>query len=284
MGFKSGSPVFGEFDFDQELRKLCEQPAYAHVFESKGIPTLAVYRSNKNAYRGFARPATNHIHLSIGRCCTLGQAQTLIAHELAHIICDHLGYDGEDRRCRWHHFQFDKVMQKLIQERHGILYAIGDRNGRYDYTWRLAKHLEQTLENGETYLRSVEALEQAKNIKRDYEKVRPTVLWGWKFVGNAAQLNLRTNQVQAVKNIMGNHRDKMVRSNLPMAVLQGNVLQVPLVTDSLVDFVGELDCKWHFSAPLDKAAEALSNRIAVMYQYVCKERQRALSIAAGESK
>jgi hypothetical protein len=277
MGFKTGSTKFGEFDFLEELDKLCKCPTYAHVFEQYGLPSLAVYRSKQAGltYRGHAKTGLHHIHLTVGPVCKIGHAWSLIAHELAHIICHREGFDRilPQGRTNYHHAKFDEVLSVLVSECYGVDLPVGDRQGRYDYSWRLARHLSSgVLENGSTFLCQLEEVPERKN-----QQHQPNELWGWNMTNpDYAEVKLRSNQSRIVGYILP-YCDHFPLE-IPRVTLNGDFLRIPLRQDSVTMFCGTLESYWYSRG--GKVESALAQRIRKMWSYVKATAKKA----AGESE
>jgi|GEM_PF-3610644 len=291
--YRSGSPVFGDFDITAELKLLCMTPTYADLFaplknpildSAYSIPSLSVYRSKREGlgYRGHAKLSRNHIHLTIGTTCKRGEALELIAHELAHHISNRKGYDimgARGHRGKFHHLRFDEVLRTLIRERHGIDLPVGERKGRYDYSWRVARHLCENTEDGDVYLCSLEVVPA---LTRKNQRRVPAELWGWTMEQEAASLRLQTNQCRVLDQIICTLENRAKIGGYDPISFDGNVMRIPLNYSTVTDLIRWLllAAESNYDQALSRTADRLSQRISSMYQYVCQQQNLK---AAGSS-
>jgi hypothetical protein len=261
MSVKSSSTRFGDFDFLAELDKLCECPTYKHIFDGLGRPSLAIYRSTQPGlrFRGHAQPGRHHIHLTIGAFARVGEAKALLAHELAHLVSHHMGYDGKypSGRGSYHHERFDEVLRILIYETYGLNLEVGERRGghdyprRYDYSRRVEKLMASDLfPENLPLLFSLEPPPERKNQPHQLGKKQDLVvldMLGFEGGQPAGQPRIRIEQ---------------------------SVLYIPLNEESVHWFLRQLGSYW--VSPGGKVETALIQRIGRMWAYMTRD---ALTIA-----
>ena len=261
MPLKSGPTLYGDFDFKVEFDKLCACPTYAHVFKTKP-PSLAVYNAKKGTCRGHSVYGMWHVHLTIGPFCRKGSAKVILAHELAHLVCDSQGFVTytESGRGRHHSAAFDEVLRVLVREGYEVDLPVGERNGRYDYTWRLEEAVCKTGFGNPGLLRRTPPEKTRTN-----EKHQPKELWGWTIKDDVASVKLRVNQAE----IIGYMFEGMYFG--PGPKLEGNILSIPLQSAVVTNFCRTLYTYMYSNN--GKIEADLAKRVREMYR--CVEQEQA---------